>query len=185
LVWGAVFLAVLGTWPAAARDTHWNQQRASFKATVDKPITAAQLRMMTRMLVRQAVGRTFFTAEELPRKLTMAVFEYQGQLPVDIRTVTNMTLDAFLNHPKSLVVNQDVQPNAKVTDFRLMSYDGKTRARHRGMLMGANYLVTGRLTDVVVDVRGRPTRQIELSLVISDIRTDETILTEEVVKVKR
>lgn len=181
----ACLLLVAGPGAPEAHDTRWSRRPSTFKAGVDKPLSATQLRMMARMLVNKTVKRTFFRAEELPRKLTMAVFDYEGRLPVDIRTVTNLVLDTFLEHPKSLVVNQDLQPNFKVSEFRLMSYDGETRARHRGMLLGANYLVTGKLSDVVVDLKGRPSRQIQLALTISDIRTNETILTEEVTKIKR
>lgn len=188
LLVGWVFLGVILTGKGAlaySRETRWNHKawaEQQHTATA-KRLTDAQLRVLAHQAVNRFMQRAFFKHRELPDLSVLSKFDYVGEFPGHAMKLTDMVLNRFLDSSRMIIVNQDLTTDLSVKmSFKLMSYDPPSIARHKGMLMGANYIIAGTVNESEVSPRGTPQRELRLELTLSDIRSGEVVVREQVIK---
>lgn len=147
----------------------------------EKPLTHRQARRLAQKLVSTVLKRKLFIKEELSVKLELAL------IPVDIRykevtdhSFTDMILNAFLESPKAAVMNLD-SVIGETLNLKLLSYDEESVARKRGLMMGADYYVTGSLNEeILTDEKGRVYRVYRGTIQVRNIVTGNVVVEEHV-----
>lgn len=185
----SAFLLCFGLfWRDAAAyqsESRWNQKAFAVGrvGTGPKRITDAQLRSAARQLVNRFIGRSFIRKSELPEKCVLSKMAYSGDAPGHTIKFTDMLLNRLLEQPHVIIVNQDLTTHLNLKmSFKLMSYDPPEIAKHKGMLMGASYIISGSLAEAIVSPRGTPQRELTATLILSDIRTGEVMVREQLIK---
>ncbi|MCP5464864.1 MAG: hypothetical protein H7A33_07565 [Deltaproteobacteria bacterium] len=79
----------------------------------------------------------------LPRKIALAKIYVEGEdLNTSSEEFTDLYLNEIFDHPYILVVNQDVTTDLSLA-YKLIDYYPEYEARKQGVLLGANYYISG------------------------------------------
>lgn len=178
-------LYLSSTAQAYTQENRWNRvSPVSVTASAKEiKITDSQLRVFCNTLVSSLMKKSFFKSGELPDYTVMAKLEYEGDKPGRAIKITDMLLNKILDYSRLIIVNQDLTTHLNVhMSFKLMSYDTQDVARHKGMLMGADYIISGKISESIVTPKGAPQRELKLDVTLSNIRTGEVVAQEQTIK---
>lgn len=158
----------------------WTTRSARLEKKQDKPLTRKQARSLAGKLSSDLLGRQFFRKAELPRKVAISLIPVKvSHKEITDKEFTNMVLNNLLGQYNISIVNQDPQLEQNDLNFRLVSYDNELLARHRGLMLGANYIVSGSVTETLeTDEKGRVYRVYSGELLLKNISTNKVIVQE-------
>jgi len=173
----AIFLlfSLCSLWPAS--QTHaWSEKKTSgYKK--EKSLKKYHRKSITSKAVSRMLKQDFFVKDELPRKIVLAKLQLDG---VGLGTTeidyTNLVLNELLNYQKVFILNQDMLLDLSM-NYKLMHYYPNLITRKKGIMLGANYYISGLLKSYPeVKKDGKIKRHYISSLVVRDIRTDEIMV---------
>lgn len=130
-------------------------------------------------LVHKVLKNRFFVDEELPRKLAVSELQLRSDdLNTTTREFTDMVLNILLSHPLVIVMNQDLKMDLSL-DYQLTFYLPEYETRKKGLLLGANYVVTGSLfSKISENDMGKPRKSYTAVLEVKDIHTNSIMVSE-------
>ena len=142
----------------------------------DLEFSAQKTRMIANRIAGRLLSQEPFKSADLPVLVALQLLRQKIPGKVSDRQFTDQVLNAVLfTDGKTFVVNQE--PNVETSkDFGLVSYDDSWLTRKRGQLMGANYYISGQLSErVTMNEKGKLVREYEAILELKDIETDELV----------
>lgn len=159
----------------------WTTRKARLEKNQDKPLTHKQAKSLANKLSSDLLKRKFFSKTELPRKITIALIPVSvSHKEVTDKEFTNMILNNLLGQGNVSIVNQDSQmEDREALNFGLISYDNEWLTRQRGLMLGANYIVSGAVTETLeTDEKGHVYRVYSGELSLKNISTNKIIVQE-------
>lgn len=141
-----------------------------------KVLSKSQRKGIAASLVKDMLNQQFIKDNELPYRYALAEINVIGDgIGVSNEQFTDLVLNQILEQPKVLIVNQDLKIDLSM-DYKLMDYADAYNVRKDGVLMGADYYITGRIESVPTQSdSGKIKYNYLASLVVHDIRTNKTI----------
>jgi len=141
-----------------------------------KKLGKTQRKILVDRVVRKFVSQSFFTTAELPRKVTLSTLVVEGDdVALTGKQFTNMVLNNVLQDPSILVVNQDLKMDYSL-DYKLMNYYSAIQARKQGIVLGANYYISGSIkTNHKMKKSGSLERHYVAELEVRKIRSNELV----------
>ncbi|OVE82074.1 hypothetical protein BVY03_02140 [bacterium K02(2017)] len=123
----------------------WKAKRSvGISSKNPKPLSRMQHKNLSRRVVNKLLKHKFFKAD-LPRKIVISEMELEGNyLGVNQEEYTNHIVNRLLSHAKVMIMNQDLKSDLTM-DYQLMHYLAPRKARRKGILLGANYYISGKL----------------------------------------
>jgi hypothetical protein len=145
----------------------------------EKKLSKRQRKHLALQIVKKVVNDEFFSEPDLAHKLALALFEIDGDdLDTNSEEFTNLILNTFLSQPRALIVNQDLKFDLSM-DFKLMWYKPELLARKKGILLGADYVVSGELKSrIEYNNEGVPKQLYTVDMHVKDIRSGKIIVTQ-------
>lgn len=171
LVIAVVCLCVTG--PVSA----WKSKKADTSVTDKTKVNNYQIKNVVAGVVRNLFKAAIFKGAELPIKVAMAQLNIdESMLGVDHEKYTNSVLNELLNHPRILIVNQDLKTDLSL-NYQLMHYLSDLETRKKGIMLGADYYISGSLKSKVINnMQGKELKMLETTLVLSNIRSNKTVI---------
>lgn len=172
-----VLTTVLAVLPAGA----WFS-RGHKTATGEEIMTERQTKALARKLMQRILDKPFFQEDELSRRVQMAslVMNVSHREMTD-RQFTDLVLNATQDRPEILIVNQDPSLSISKLDIKLYSYDDEWASRKRGVMLGADFLLSGGVAErVMTDEKGAAYKVYEGTLSVTDIRSGKVMVEERV-----
>jgi hypothetical protein len=146
-------------------------------AAQEKPFSKKHARSLAGKLVRGLLRQEFFHKDELSMRVEL------GLVTLDVRhkdmtdrEFTDMVLNAASDFSEIIVVNQEPSLSVKRLDQKLISYDGEWVSRRRGVMLGADFIMTGTVREnVLTDEKGRSYTAYDGTLVMKNIRKGSVV----------
>lgn len=92
------------------------------------------------------------------------------------REFTDMVLNAASDFAEIIIVNQEPSLSVKRLDQKLISYDGEWVSRKRGVMLGADFIMTGTVREnALSDEKGRAYTAYDGTLVMKEIRKGKVV----------
>ena len=178
--WFLVMSPILFSGQMGSEAQAWTTRKARLEKKQDKPLTHKQAKSLASKLSSALLKRQFFRKAELPRKLAISLIPVKvSHKEVTDKEFTNMVLNNLLGQNNVSIVNQDPQMDRNDLNFRLVSYDDELLARHRGLMLGANYIVSGSVTETLeTDEKGHVYRVYSGELLLKNISTNKVVVQE-------
>lgn len=161
------------SWRSKSKDRH------SFSSEHDKKLSHRQQKMMVFALVHKVLKNPFFANADLPQKLVVSEMRVQGDdLNTTPREFSDLVLNILLSHPMVMVMNQDLKMDLSL-DYQLTFYLSEYETRKKGLLLGANYVVTGNMfSKISENEMGKQKKTYTAALEVKDIHTNSVMVSE-------
>lgn len=172
----AVFVSIIVM--ASPTQAAFFRKRISQDSGVEKQkvLSKSQRKSIARSLVKDMLNQEFIKNNELPYRYTLAKLNVVGDgIGGSSEQFTDLVLNEMLEQPKVLIVNQDLKIDLSM-DYKLKDYADSYNARKDGVLMGADYYITGQIESVPTQSESGKIKYNYLAqIVVHDIRTNKTI----------
>lgn len=174
-------VVVLTTVSAVPPATAWFS-RGRKTAMGEEIMTERQTKALARKLMQRILDKPFFQEDELSRRVQMASLVMNvSHREVTDRQFTDLVLNATQDRPEILIVNQDPSLSISKLDIKLYSYDDEWASRKRGVMLGADFLLSGGVAErVQTDEKGAAYKVYEGTLSVTDIRSGKVMVEEHV-----
>lgn len=178
----AVFFTVIFLLGFLNPDVSWSwraksQDRPGTFVGKTKKLSRQQQKVMVSALVRKVLKNRFFADEELPRKLVVSELQLHGDdLNMTPREFSDMVLNILLSHPMVIVMNQDLKMDLSLA-YQLTFYLPEHETRKKGLLLGADYVVTGSMfSKISENEMGKPKKSYTAVLEVKDIHSNSVMV---------
>jgi len=89
---------------------------------------------------------------------------------------TDMILNRMMNHPYVMVVNQDLKIDLSL-DYQLIEYLNVINTRKQGVMLGADYYISGYIEEVIeTNDAGKQKQNFVGEIQVRNIRNNKSIL---------
>lgn len=180
----AIFFTVILVTAFLSPDVSWawrpkSKDRPGFSPENDKKLSRRQQKMMVSALVGKVLRNPFFVNAELPQKLVVSEMQLQGDdLNTTPREFSDLVLNILLSHRMVMVMNQDLKMDLSL-DYQLTFYLSEYETRKKGLLLGANYVVTGNMfSKISENEMGKLKKTYTAALEVKDVHTNSVMVSE-------
>lgn len=153
------------------------------KGDADKPFAKKQGKSIARHLVKAIEKDSFFEKYRLPRKVVISLMSVKAKpSEVSDKDFTNMILNAFIDSASHETMILNYEGNYKIgnLDYELSFYSDEWLTRKRGLMLGANFIVTGSLVEEMrMNTNGKIKKEYIGKLYVKDISTNKIIVEKE------
>lgn len=165
-VMSVVFVLPVPTWA-------WRAKRFGGSSVTQRPLSKYQVKNVVTSAVSKLFKAPLLKGAELPLKVTLANLQIgDSSLGVSSEQYTDYVLNEMLNNPRILIVNQDLKTDLSLT-YKLMHYLPDFETRQKGILLGADYYISGSLNSkMLTNAQGKEKKFLESTLVLSNIRSN-------------
>lgn len=133
----------------------------------------SKLKSLISHTVRDLSRSDFMTSIDLADRFVLANISTDPKAFQSDKVVTNLILNQILGYYGYQILNQDLTTDLRV-QFSLTDYSSYPLAQARGILLGANYIIHGKLSyNEQLNEKGVMKYYYKLELKISDIRSNE------------
>lgn len=158
--------------PADAWFSNKSRQHAE-----ERPLTKRQAKSLARRLVQGLFRQTALEKDELAKRVELSLISLDVRhKEMTDREFTDMILNSAWDSAEIIIVNQE--PSLSVEDMgqRLISYDDEWTSRKRGIMLGADYVITGSVREKAsTDEKGRAYVTYDGQLILKDIRKGSVV----------
>jgi hypothetical protein len=180
----AVFFMMILVFCFLNPDVSWSwrvqsKKSQGFTQGQTEKLSRQQRKVMVSALVRKVLKHHFFTDEELPHMLVVSELQIAGDdLNTTPKEFSDSVLNILLSHPLVMVMNQDLKMDLSL-DYQLTFYLSEYETRKKGLLLGADYVVTGRMFSKILETeKGKPKKSYTAVIEVKDIHTDSVMVSE-------
>ncbi len=140
-------------------------------------LSRTECAQIARHLAKELISDPFFQSAELPPRMVLVAIQLKG---VDLGTTqkefTDLVLNKLIDEPKVIIANQDFSTDI-AANYKLMFYLSEQETRQKGVLLGADYTISGSLeSQSTFSDAGKERRVYVSHLVVKDIRTNKLVV---------